>query len=242
MGKLSLLPAEVSDLTEILTGQRLAFSNPVEPFFFALFPETERVENFEAQVKRTEAWWTGDPSAKYMKVVDDETGQIISAAKWCIYETSLTEEQMIEELIVDWHFDNESNCWAQHIIRGVHSHRLRRTEGEACCFLDMLSTHPDHQHRGAAKILVQWGCEIADRMGVEAFIEGTAVARRLYESCGFVATPSEWTIVDVPEKWNHKPQIKYFFFERQPRTRAVEADKAVVQSEVREIAVDEVAL
>ncbi|CZT43054.1 uncharacterized protein RSE6_03033 [Rhynchosporium secalis] len=217
MGKLSLLPAEVSDLTEILTGQRLAFSNPVEPFFFALFPETERVENFEAQVKRTEAWWTGDPSAKYMKVVDDETGQIISAAKWCIYETSLTEEQMIEELIVDWHFDNESN------------------------FLDMLSTHPDHQKRGAAKILVQWGCEIADRMGVEAFIEGTAVARRLYESCGFVATPSEWTIVNVPEKWNHKPQIKYFFLERQPRTRAVEADEAVFQIEVRETAVDEVA-
>lgn len=78
MGKLLLLPAEVSDLAEILEGQRLAFSDPVEPFFFALFPETERNENFDQQVKRTEAWWTGDPSAKYMKVVDEETGEELS--------------------------------------------------------------------------------------------------------------------------------------------------------------------
>lgn len=74
MGKLLLLPAEIADLAEILEGQRLAFSNPVEPFFFALFPESEREERFEEQVKRTEAWWTGDPSVKYMKVVDKETG------------------------------------------------------------------------------------------------------------------------------------------------------------------------
>ncbi|KAG4432033.1 hypothetical protein IFR05_012472 [Cadophora sp. M221] len=239
MGKLLLLPAEVSDLAEILEGQRLAFSDPVEPFFFALFPETERKERFEEQVKRTEAWWTGDPSAKYMKVVDEETGKIISAAKWCIYETPLTKEQMNEELMVDWHPDEESNEWAQHIIRAVHSHRLQRTKGGVCCVLDMMSTHPDHHRRGAGKMLVQWGCDIADKMGVEAFIEGTFIARRLYESCGFVATPTDWIFVDVPEKWKHKSQIKYYFFEREPRAKVVE-EKDVVKVGVREAVVEEV--
>ncbi|KAK0117716.1 hypothetical protein ONS95_012045 [Cadophora gregata] len=240
MGKLLLLPAEVADLPKILEGQRLAFSDPVEPFFFALFPETERKANFEQQVKRTEAWWTGDPSAKYMKVVDEETGQIISAAKWCIYETPLTEEQMNEELVVDWHSDAESNEWAQHIIHGVHSHRLRRTKGGVCCVLDMMSTHPDHHRRGAAKMLVQWGCDIADKIGAEAFIEGTAIARRLYESCGFVATPTDWIFVDVPEKFKDKPRIKYYFFERQPRAKVVESAKGVVSVNVREAVVEEV--
>ncbi|KAH6707653.1 hypothetical protein DL95DRAFT_438796 [Leptodontidium sp. 2 PMI_412] len=239
MGRLLLLPAEVSDLAEILEGQRLAFSDPVEPFFFALFPETEREERFEEQVKRTEAWWLGDPSAKYMKVVDEETGKIISAAKWCIYETPLTEEQMKEELTVDWHPDEESNQWAQHIIRSVHSHRLRRTKGGVCCVLDMMSTHPDHHRRGAGKMLVQWGCDIADKMGVEAFIEGTFIARRLYESCGFVATPTDWIFVDVPEKLKHKPQIKYYFFERQPKAKVVEVEKDVVKVGVREAVVEE---
>jgi len=103
-----------------------------------------------------------------------------------------------------------------------------------------MSTHPDHHRRGAAKILVQWGCDIADKMCVEAFIEGTAIARRLYESCGFVATPTDWIFVDVPEKWKHKPEIKYFFFERQPRARAVENAKNVVKIDVREAVAEEV--
>ncbi|KAL2062996.1 hypothetical protein VTL71DRAFT_6068 [Oculimacula yallundae] len=240
MGKLLLLPAKVSDLAEILTGQRLAFSDPVEPFFFALFPETEREENFEQQVKRAEAWWVEDPSATYMKVVDEETGQIISAAKWCIYETPLTEEQLNKELVVDWHADSESNEWAQHILNGVYSHRLRRTKGGKCCVLDLLTTHPDHHKRGAARMLVQWGCDIADKMNVEAFIEGTAIARRLYESCGFVATPSEWTIVDVPEKWKHRPQVKYYFMERQPKAKVADTDKDAVKISVTEAGVEEV--
>lgn len=88
-------------------------------------------------------------------------------------------------------------------------------------------------------MLVQWGCDIADEMGVEAFIEGTAIARRLYESCGFVATPTNWIFVDVPEKWKHKPKIKYFFFERQPRARVVEVAKDVVKIDVREAVAEE---
>lgn len=75
MGNLALVPVEESDLPEIVEGQRLAFSDPIEPFWFILFPEKEREENFDAQVKRTLAWWKGDPSARFMKVVDEETGK-----------------------------------------------------------------------------------------------------------------------------------------------------------------------
>lgn len=75
MGKLVLLPVEESDIPEIVEGQRLAFSDPVEPFWFILFPEKEREDSFDAQVKRTLAWWKSDPSARYMKVVDEETGK-----------------------------------------------------------------------------------------------------------------------------------------------------------------------
>lgn len=81
----------------------------------------------------------------------------------------------------------------------------------------MLSTHPSHQGRGAGKMLVNWGCAIADEMNVEAFIEGTAIARHLYESCGFVATPDEWVYVDVPDQWRGRPKIKYYFMERAAR-------------------------
>lgn len=77
----------------------------------------------------------------------------------------------------------------------------------------MLSTHPDHQHRGAGSMLVKWGTDIADAMGVKAFIEGTIFAKKLYESHGFVAS-EDWIMVPVEEKWKDRPVIKYFAYER----------------------------
>ena len=75
MGKLVLLPAEVSDAAEILEGQIAAFGNPSEPFFRVLFPQTQAKED---SIKRMVDWWLGDESAKYMKVVDEETGEFES--------------------------------------------------------------------------------------------------------------------------------------------------------------------
>lgn len=63
-------------------------------------------------------------------------------------------------------------------------------------------------------MLVKWGVEIADSMGVESFIEGTIVAKPLYKSCGFRTVPDGWIVIPVPERWKGKPEIKYFFYER----------------------------
>jgi len=80
--------------------------------------------------------------------------------------------------------------------------------------LDVLSTHPTHQHRGAGTILMEWGTAIADEMKVEAFIEGTIHAKHLYEKNGFVVTPNEYIKIPVPGKWRDRPLIQFFFFER----------------------------
>lgn len=159
---------------------------------------------------------------------------IISAAKWCIYEDTLTEEQMSEVLHVDWHVDEDTNKWAEHLINWIRSHLLQRTKGAPCCgqflqlasfgsartdmhiVLDMMSTHPDHQRRGAGSMLVKWGTEIADSLGVESFIDGTAAGKPLYERFGFKA--DDWIVVPVPEKWKDKPEIRYFFYERARRS------------------------
>ena len=72
MGELKLLPCSLSDAAEILEGQFAAFSNPHEEFFFCLFPKGE---DREVAVKRVVEWWVGDESARYMKVVDVESGE-----------------------------------------------------------------------------------------------------------------------------------------------------------------------
>lgn len=51
--------------------------------------------------------------------------------------------------------------------------------------LDTLVTHPDHHRRGAGGLLVQWGCDQADKKGVEAYLEASPMGKPLYERYGF---------------------------------------------------------
>ncbi|KAJ8061241.1 hypothetical protein OCU04_010311 [Sclerotinia nivalis] len=211
---LRVLPCDPKlDGPALLAQQIAAFSNPREPFFFVLFPETEERER---AVRRLVDIWLEDEKARYVKVVDGE-GTLISAAKWLLNTEPLAEERKKEHINVDWHPDQDSNEWAEYLINWIHQHQISRTKGEPCVILDMLSTHPSYQRLGAGTLLMQYGTAIADSLNLPAFIEGTAIAKHLYESHGFRAVPDRYIEVEVPEKWRERedrPKIEYFFYER----------------------------
>lgn len=50
-----------------------------------------------------------------------------------------------------------------------------------------MSVHPDHRRCGIGSILVQWGVETADELGIECWVESSPPARRLFEGFGFKA-------------------------------------------------------
>jgi GNAT superfamily N-acetyltransferase len=49
------------------------------------------------------------------------------------------------------------------------------------CFVD-----PEHRRKGAGSLMMEWGCKLADEMGLEAFVESTDNGRELYKAHGFV--------------------------------------------------------
>lgn len=49
----------------------------------------------------------------------------------------------------------------------------------------MLGTHPDYRCRGAASVLVAWGCEKADRDGVAVYVDASEAGAALYQRFGF---------------------------------------------------------
>lgn len=51
--------------------------------------------------------------------------------------------------------------------------------------LDMLGTHPDYRRRGAGSMLVRWGCELADRDGLVAYVDASPEGAALYRKFGF---------------------------------------------------------
>jgi GNAT superfamily N-acetyltransferase len=51
--------------------------------------------------------------------------------------------------------------------------------------LDVLCTDSEHQRRGAGAMVVQYGCDIADREGFPIYIDASAKGKPLYEKFGF---------------------------------------------------------
>ncbi|KAF2018641.1 hypothetical protein BU24DRAFT_418161 [Aaosphaeria arxii CBS 175.79] len=51
--------------------------------------------------------------------------------------------------------------------------------------LNSLATHPEHQQRGAGRLLLKWGLDVADRAGLELYLDTSLRGRKLYEKEGF---------------------------------------------------------
>ncbi|KAE9365496.1 hypothetical protein N431DRAFT_387799 [Stipitochalara longipes BDJ] len=210
---LQLLIAEPSDAREILEMHMASFSDPYEWGFFVLFPKEEEREK---GVKRMLDLWLGDPTATYIKVVDTETGKIISAAKWCIHKEPPPESATVSQKInFDWHPDADTNAWGEEIWDFLLQGQLARLKKDGgCCIIEMLSTHPEHQRRGAGSMLMKWGTDIADSLGLKAFVQASRQGKEhLYQKFGFVDNEGYFT-VPVSEKFKNKPAIGCFNLER----------------------------
>lgn len=51
--------------------------------------------------------------------------------------------------------------------------------------LNMLVCEPKYQRRGAGRLLLGWGIELADKLVLEAYLEASPEGHHLYESAGF---------------------------------------------------------
>jgi GNAT superfamily N-acetyltransferase len=88
------------------------------------------------------------------------------------------------------------------------------TTSEPYLMLNQLGTHPDHQGRGAAKMLLDWGLRKADEEGLVVYLNATEVGRRVYEKRGFeVVKAVEWDRVP----WGGEGKDCHWCMVRQPR-------------------------
>ncbi|KAJ4296754.1 hypothetical protein N0V90_006802 [Kalmusia sp. IMI 367209] len=65
---------------------------------------------------------------------------------------------------------------AQHDIMGAEAPYLE---------LDNLATHPEHQRRGAGRILLDWGVRKANEEGWRTYLDATPAGLKVYERIGF---------------------------------------------------------
>lgn len=189
---------EDADMLRAFTITSLAFQRN-EPFWDVVYPQHWTEVRREAAAKRWTARKRTDPKARFVKAVDEESGEIMGMAKWLIYHPSVgdvPESQIEGEGPGDG--DPEQRALCDALVANFlipRNEAILRTKGHLVD-LDALAVDPVWQRKGAGDALVKWGCLKADELGVEAVVESTICAKKVYGDNGF---RTKMNVVVVPD-------------------------------------------
>ncbi|KAH8593189.1 hypothetical protein B0O99DRAFT_627468 [Bisporella sp. PMI_857] len=222
---LVLQKATPADLLASVPAQYAAF-HTVDPLHMLIYPSPihPTPEVIQKTIARQETTWS-DPHVEWVKIVDDQTGDFIAAAKWIFHDDSdeARWEQQIEPVWIEGQAkgnagpgveDYEYVKWA---VEEMNWRRRERFRGPGA-MLDLLFVAPAHHRRGAGKLLVQWGTKQADEKGWNTYVESSAAGKKLYENCGFVVEEDVMLKGGKERKeWTAYGEIPYLWLKREPQ-------------------------
>ena len=73
----------------------------------------------------------------------------------------------------------------------------------------MLSVNPAHQGQGCGSMLLQWGCEQADRYGRMSFVMASPAAVGLYERFGYKTVGQVETTRGTFRSMLREPRVEF---------------------------------
>ncbi|MCJ1392772.1 hypothetical protein MMC18_005643 [Xylographa bjoerkii] len=154
--------------------------------FFPIYGQGSEVRAaaLKESTERQIMWHRGDPSSRWIKVIDIETGRLAGAACWHLYKSNPYAEPSEDECT--WFPPGPDREMANDLMEQFMTPRMTYM-GKPHMFLEICFVHPDFRRRGAGRLLMDWGIAKVDEMGVESYIDATAEGKPLYEAYGFVA-------------------------------------------------------
>lgn len=235
---LTLSLATPSDLPQLVRAQYTAF-HPTDTLHVLIYPSPDPVPEavYQKTVDRQKDGWKDNVT--WLKVTDDKTGAVVAGAKWVLYPKTAEEgdkrwpEAFGVDAVKEMRREEEEGkrggggeagnagrgaddleyvAWVMGEIMG---RRRERIQGPGL-LLDICYTHKEWQGKGAGKLLVKWGKDKADELGLKCFVEASYFGRPLYEKFGFVAT--EHVLLkggEVREAWKEHGDIGYYWMERE---------------------------
>ncbi|WPG99269.1 Hypothetical protein R9X50_00208100 [Acrodontium crateriforme] len=144
-----------------------------------------------------------DDSNMWVKVVDTQTNELIAAAMWKFHleagqpieqETPQQTAEVKNDHVQENPSDKTSNFWAEGEKRSK-KFKAKFVGSQAHADLSILFTHPQHQRRGAASMLIKWGCDQADKRGIISTLHASSEGYHLYLKHGFELV--EETAIDL---------------------------------------------
>ncbi|KAK5111931.1 hypothetical protein LTR85_011678 [Meristemomyces frigidus] len=176
-------PAQEADMDDLMDVQFSAFDK--DPYHEALYPgDPASAETRKAAGRRTLEEWRADPSIRFMKCTDGQTGQIIGYAKWNLYEAERPKEEWAHRPDVDW-CSGRTKEIAESFLYATVAMREKHWVGMPHLLLSILCVHQGHQRKGAGTSLVGWGLRLAEGLHLPVSLEASLAGFPLYSSLGF---------------------------------------------------------
>jgi len=125
--------------------------------------------------------------ANFAAVMDTASNKIVASSHWEFIPSPPTQDQR-ERLSTTKPPPPESNVEAWNdLVKHLTEQRIQRVlgAGQPVAFLHTLTTHPDHQRRGAGGKLLRFWLQEVDRRGVVAYLEASEAGKPLYARFGF---------------------------------------------------------
>ncbi|KAI1658651.1 hypothetical protein F4813DRAFT_355838 [Daldinia decipiens] len=193
------------------------------PFVDIYFPSHDTPSGQAQGSKRLTVWKQTSEASTFLKATTrgDQGDQelIIGFAVWTLMKEAppaeLAKTENVEEVWPD-EADREfmTRLWSDYVI--PRSKAIEDSGGKGVYVLELLAVHPEYQRLGAGTALVEWGTKKADQQGLQAVVEGTPIARRLYEKSGLRAKIEEMRF-DVGDEFASRRKPKLIFMTREPR-------------------------
>ena len=176
--------ADVFELGDDLVG-------PPIPVCWPVTTREEAKTRLRVHMAKQSQRYMKDPTVNYLKVID-ESGSIVSIARWHWYPDGYSYEKEGH-----WETYPENSladpCAKQFNIRLnnfiLSSRDAARSswmgKDQPCWILMHMVTRASQRGKGAARLLIQWGIEQAEKKGVPAYLEAGVMGRPVYEKMGF---------------------------------------------------------
>lgn len=156
--------------------------------------------------------WGKDDKAHWLKVTDTETGEIVAISFWRLpiqniqpatfkSEQAADAEGSIQQEAIPEADRRTKKFWAEveetkksffeeFLGNRVHAckfsiQQIFQHRSHSCADLHLLITHPSHRRRGAGSMLVKWGCDKADELGIMAACTASTAGEFVYKKNGF---------------------------------------------------------
>ncbi|EAS30278.3 GNAT family acetyltransferase [Coccidioides immitis RS] len=200
--RLELQPVTDTGFAEVVAGMWTSFENPFSGLLRVVAPilNDDRAASFATNIQVQLAQHKAtQPESHWIKVVDlDAGGELAGAARWLVYERDPFKEG--EEVVADWWPEGSMGReFATKTLQQLDAPRGKMAR-RPHLYLNVAFTLPAYRRHGVATMLVDWGIQKADSMGLECWLDASDSGRPVYEKKGFIYIMDQALDPDMDEK------------------------------------------